>query len=191
MFTRAFTQGADQRKHHSFASLAFVGGIHRWPVNSPHKGPVTRKMFPFDDVIMKTALHTQNELHIVHTATILNAWLLICRELLKSRRHNIRDPLEGPLLRARGSPWWRHQIETFGALLAFVRGIHRSPMNSPHKGQWRGALMFSLILARTNDWANHRDAGYLRRHRAHYDVTVMTIIVSIWVLKKIFHESCT
>ena len=44
--------GADQRKHQSSASLAFVWGIHRWPVNSPHKWPVTRKMFPFDDVIM-------------------------------------------------------------------------------------------------------------------------------------------
>ena len=44
--------GADQRKHQSSASLAFVRGIHRWPVNSPHKGPVTRKVFPFDDVII-------------------------------------------------------------------------------------------------------------------------------------------
>ena len=44
--------GADQRKHQSSASLAFVWGIHRWPVNSPHKRPVTRKMFPFDDVTM-------------------------------------------------------------------------------------------------------------------------------------------
>ena len=44
--------GADQRKQHSSASLAFVLGIHRSPVNSPHKWPVTRKMFPFDDVIM-------------------------------------------------------------------------------------------------------------------------------------------
>ena len=44
--------GADQRKHQSSASLAFVRGIRRWPVNSPHKGPVTRKKFPFDDVIM-------------------------------------------------------------------------------------------------------------------------------------------
>ena len=42
----------DERKHQSSASLAFVWGIHRWPVNSPHKWPVTRKMFPFDDVIM-------------------------------------------------------------------------------------------------------------------------------------------
>ena len=44
--------GADQRKHQSSASLAFVRGIHRGPVNSPHKWPVTGKMFPFDDVIM-------------------------------------------------------------------------------------------------------------------------------------------
>ena len=44
--------GADHRKHQSSASLAFVRVIHRWPVNSPHKGPVKRKMFPFDDVIM-------------------------------------------------------------------------------------------------------------------------------------------
>ena len=52
LFTQPFIQGADQRKHQSSASLALVRGIHRWPVNSPHKGPVTRKMFPFDDVIM-------------------------------------------------------------------------------------------------------------------------------------------
>ena len=44
--------GANQRKYQRSASLAFVRGIHRWSVNSPHKGPVTRKMFPFDDVIM-------------------------------------------------------------------------------------------------------------------------------------------
>ena len=44
--------GADQRKHQSSASLAFLWGIYRWPVDSPHKGPVTRKMFPFDDVTM-------------------------------------------------------------------------------------------------------------------------------------------
>ena len=45
--------GTDQRKHQSSATLAFVRGIHRWPVNSPHKWPVTWKMFPFDDVVMK------------------------------------------------------------------------------------------------------------------------------------------
>ena len=50
--------GADQRKHQSSASLAFVRGIHRGQVNSPHKWPVTRKMFPFDDVIMQRRNHS-------------------------------------------------------------------------------------------------------------------------------------
>ena len=49
--------GADQRKHQSSASLAFVRRIHRGPVNSPHKWPVTRKMFPFNDVIMLPVHH--------------------------------------------------------------------------------------------------------------------------------------
>ena len=48
---------ADQRKHQSSASLAFVWGIHQWPVNSPHKGPVTRKVFPFHDVVMDILRH--------------------------------------------------------------------------------------------------------------------------------------
>ena len=55
----------------------------------------------------------------------------------------------------------------------FVRGIHRSPVNSTHKGQWRGALMFSLICVWLKGWVNNREAGDLRRYRAHYDVTVM------------------
>ena len=55
----------------------------------------------------------------------------------------------------------------------FVRGIHRSPVNSPHKGQWRGSLMFTLICARINGWVNNREAGDLRRYRTHYDVIVM------------------
>ena len=49
----------DQRKHQSSASLAFVWGIHRWPVNSPHKWPVTRKMFPFDDVIVSFSFRAE------------------------------------------------------------------------------------------------------------------------------------
>ena len=56
----------------------------------------------------------------------------------------------------------------------FVWGIHQSPVNSPHKGQWRGTLMFSLICAWTNGWVNNRDGGDLRRHRDRYDVTVMS-----------------
>ena len=57
-----------------------------------------------------------------------------------------------------------------------------TPVNSPHKGQWRGALIFSLICPRTNSWANDGGAGDLRRHRAHYDVIVMTMnpIPAFW-----------
>ena len=61
----------------------------------------------------------------------------------------------------------------------FVRGIHRWPVNSPHKGQWRGALMFSLISVWINDWVNNREAGDLRRHRGHYGVTVMMHTVCV------------
>ena len=52
--------GADQSKHQSPASIAFVCGIHRGPVNTPHKGPVTQKMFPFDDVIMSKKLKSED-----------------------------------------------------------------------------------------------------------------------------------
>ena len=70
--------------------------------------------------------------------------------------------------------WWRHQMETFFALLAPLYGeIHRSAVNSPHKGQLRRVLMFSLICTWLHGWVNIREAGDLRRHRAHYDVNVM------------------
>ena len=55
----------------------------------------------------------------------------------------------------------------------FVRGIHRSPVNSPHKGQWRGALIFSLNCAWINAWVNNHEVGDSRHHCAHYDVMVM------------------
>ena len=66
-------------------------------------------------------------------------------------------------------------METFSSYLPFVQGIHWSLVNSPHKGQCRGALMFSLICGWTNGSVNNPDAGDLRCHRAHYDVTVMFI----------------
>ena len=75
--------GADQRKHQSSASLAFVRWIHLWPVNSPHKGPVTRKMFPFDDAIM----------------------MRICRELMTSQQQRKYKET----VKTRLNPWppWR------------------------------------------------------------------------------------
>ena len=64
---------------------------------------------------------------------------------------------------------WKH----FPRYWPSVRRIHRFPVNSPHKGQWRGALMFSLICVWINGWVNNREAGDWRRYRTHYDVIVM------------------
>ena len=66
-------------------------------------------------------------------------------------------------------------MDTFSALLALCAGIHRSPVNSPHKDQWRGALMFSLICAWTNGCVHKGEPGNLRRDRAYYDVDVMIL----------------
>ena len=66
---------------------------------------------------------------------------------------------------------WKH----FLCYWPFVQGIHRSPVNSPHKGQWQRVLMFSLICTWTNAWVNNSEAGDWRRHHTHYVVTVMSI----------------
>ena len=79
------SSGADQIKHQSFASLAFVWGIHRWQENSSHKVPVTRKMFPFDDVIIKSTLDQ------------LMAWC-----------HQVTNPFLEPILAQIYIAIWRH-----------------------------------------------------------------------------------
>ena len=80
---------------------------------------------------------------------------------------------------------WKH----FPHYWPFVQGIHQSPLNSPHKGQRCGTLIFSLIW--TNGWVNYWDASDLRCHRAHYDVTVMSstgIISTIWITKSLWYN---
>ena len=86
-------------------------------------------------------------------------FLIICFNATTALNHRMHDDVIK----------WRH----FPRYWPFVRGIHRSPVNSPHKGQWHGALMSTLICARINGWVNNREAGNLRRNRAHYDVIVM------------------
>ena len=92
--------GTNQRKHQSSASLAFVIGIHRWPVNSPHKGPVTRKIFPFDDVIMWTervrrgvgvwgSCLWRNLIELNFTCTVVTNYLCVHTKpmLLRAHKH--------------------------------------------------------------------------------------------------------
>ena len=83
---------------------------------------------------------------------------------------------------------WKH----FPRYWPFLRGIPWSPVNFPHKSQWHGALMFCLICVWINGWVNNREAGELRRHHAHYDVTVMVIPprrVNIFFLKHMIHTA--
>ena len=125
-----------------------------------------------------------------------------------SHATNIRPVIEGPFfLFSSIDRGWCHGLDcTYGNYLCahhddvikwkhfprywpFVRGIHRSPVNSPHKGQWRRALMFSLICVWINGWVNNREAGDLRRYRLHYDVIVMAVqnlTPGVWVTKRIF-----
>ena len=73
---------------------------------------------------------------------------------------------------------WRH----FPRYWSIVRGMHRTPVYSPHKGQWSRALLFSLICAWINGGVNNRKAGDLRRHRAHYDVILMPHVTLNWYI---------
>ena len=142
----------NQRKLQNSASLTFVMGIFQWPLNALHKGLVTQKMFPFDDVIKKPQQNTTK-------GRVYFSWdTMICHD----------DVIK-----------WKY----FPHYWPFVRGIHRPLLNSPHKGQWCGALMFSLICARINgkQRVNNCQAGDFRSHRAPYDVNVMCYHIQNYV----------
>ena len=81
---------------------------------------------------------------------------------------------------------WKH----FPRYWPFVQGMHRSSVNSPHKGQWRGSWIFSMICARINGWVNTGEAWDLKRHRAHYDITVMWSITNRSYISVILSRSC-
>ena len=107
------------------------------------------------------------------------------------RGHNPPRKIWGKKWGNLGAIWWLLQSnhddvirwKHFPHYWPFVRGIHRSPVNSPHKGQWRGGLMFSLICAWINGWINNRKAGNLRRRRAHYEIIIMNA-------SQIIHFTC-
>ena len=171
---------ADQRKYQSSASLAFVRGIHRRPVNSPHKWPVLRKLFPFDDVIITRVWLTQRSL-VLHVSISgqghhwFRLWTVACmasRVYLNQRSHIANSNLMNKRIKFWSNTvifhphkklWRSHHYDDVimttiasqitsltvvysivyssvdqrkhqsSASLAFVRGIHRRPVNSPHK----------------------------------------------------------
>ena len=118
---------ADRRKHQSSTLLAFVRGIHRWLVNSPHKGPVTRIMFPFDDVIMQPEFLLNNSiLVLIHTDVM--TWLIANIDAYShtGSLHDIKKTVHWMCQYAKSSriyvffsyAWWRHDVETLFVSLA-------------------------------------------------------------------------
>ena len=150
-------KGSTEATHHWLV----VRGIHRW-LDSTHKRPVFRKVFPCHDFVRTNAIC----IFIAYTNfrnIILIRWILIT-----VINHSIRNT-NTYYLNHNDVIKWKH----FPRYWPFMRGIHRSTVNFPHKGQWRGALLFSLICARINGWVSNREAVDLRRHRTHNDVIVM------------------
>ena len=123
---------------------------HHWFIYMPHTEQATGRYLnhSWSNLLL--------QIYALLARDIIYFTPLICRMLYNCMCHD--DVIK-----------WKH----FPRNWPFVRGIHRSPVNFPHKGQWRGALMFSLVCVWINDWVNNRDAGDLRRYRAHYDVIVM------------------
>ena len=104
---------------------------------------------------------------------ILLNWLVLQNTILMLKIQLWNMLFVTDIVRVIQITWWLIKWRHFPRYWPFVRRNHRSPGNSPHKGRWRGVLMFSLICAWINRWVNNGEAGDLRHHRAHYDVIVM------------------
>ena len=187
--------GADQSKHQSSASLAFVWEIHRSPVNSPHKWPVTRKMFPFDDVIMdsigsgliigctfytkklslQASQHAQNHSQRYFGSCFKYTWY--DNEIRSNERwgkswqwrHKEHDGVSNPLrldclLKRLFRCTSKYQS---AAWLAFVRGIHRWPVESPHKGPVTQTIFpFNDVIVWVDDSVASISHFFLSTHAA-------------------------
>ena len=126
--------GADQRKHQSSSSLAFVREIHRWPVNCTHKWPITQKMSQFDDAIMYVIVSAM--------APQIASISIVCSTVCS------------------GAPQRKHQSSES---LAFLRGIHRWPVDSPHEGPLTGKF-FHLMTSSWFRW-QHRQGTFSLKGR--------------------------
>ena len=140
--------GADQSKHQSSMSLAFVWGIHRGPVNSPHKWPVTRKIFPFDDVIMVSNL----SIHLSYTKNIiLPVWYI-----------------HDDIVTWNCFPPDYDVMEALSALLSLWAENPPVNVEFPHKGTVTRIFVVRLLLVCVNCWKkNTRLTVNSKRHDGH------------------------
>ena len=159
-----FSTGVDERKPQSSVSEAFLR-----ETTSDWWIPLTKvqwrgKCFHFMTSSWRIRLWKMIKRFLL--------WIHFCwiTKIIRQKYYNHDDVIK-----------WKHCPRYW----PFVRGIHRSPVNSPHKGQWRGTLVFTLICARINGWINNRQAGDLRRYRTHYDVIVMSNAACVSAMTKI------
>ena len=151
--------GTDQRKHQSSVSLAFVRGFHRWPVNSPHEWPVTPSWRTQACMLSRKEQRNSTVSPIIVNKNDLTFLIHLRVDIIEPCQDEVIDeahisqglvqPGLGGFLDADRACHddvikWKH----FQRYWPFVRGIHRWPVNSPHKGQWRGAfdVFFDLRL---------------------------------------------
>ena len=165
----------------------FVRGIHRWPVNSPAQRPVTRSFDVFFDLRLYKRLRKQSwgwwfetlSRPLWRHSDVFSQFAWKWESLLFGAGvtggiPSITDLHGRRMCKLHGWSMMTSRNENIPALLAVCAGNSPVTGEFPSQSQWRGALMFSLICVWTNGWANHRDAGDLRRHHIHYDVTVMS-----------------
>ena len=150
--------GTDERKHQSSASLAFVRGIHRWPVNSPHNGPVMRIMVPFIDVIMTYFSVATGHCSITDVlCTKLHNDLIIEMDVIW--KNNCFVSFEFWMSFGGISSWWRHQMETFSALLAICAGS--SPVTGEFPAQRPVTRSFDVFFdLRPNKRLSEQSRGW-------------------------------
>ena len=173
---------------HHWPSVS-LRGIHRCPRESPHKGPIMWKMYPRHHENKMTSHEGSLEVpRIMFSRVHISLWNLAgvsntyCRDACKIWKQRFKLHMWNTTISALHISMivmmTSSNVNIF-RVTGPVRGIHWSPVNSPHKGQWRGAWMFYFTCAWTNIWVNNRVAGDLRRHWAHCDYIVMVKFTNI------------
>ena len=149
-------------------SLVFKEDIHCPPILWNHPGSASVLLYLNSAIFQRNlavAIFEHIENVFIYTNTIFMCFNFgvakWCLKKLAPFKDNKMDALQGWSHKHDDVIKWNH----FPRHWPFVRGIHWSPVNSPHKGPWRGALILSLICAWINGWVNNHEAGDLRRHR--------------------------
>ena len=131
-----------------------------------------------DRICITSMVHYFSEVNM----NIRSSWFQMC-DYSRSRRAVFETPKTYyHTVSAKVTIIFAMMTSSNGNIFRFVRKIHRSPVNSPHKGQWRGVLMFSLIWVSINGWVINRETGHLRRYHAHYDVNVIGYVMLALVI---------